>query len=232
VHGGKGVSPADVAEVQRDAREARSYYRVKVPICDRGRVTVRVLDRSKGAVAAQTHVSNVPVFRIDVFAGGTPWERTPSAYRTVILLHEWYHVLQFTYLDCGPPACRTLHGHLPDWLIEGSAVYESLRAADDLHVLPFALARSGEVRVAATDHDPLERLSEIRTPGANYAVAFAAAELLSTLGGRGALTRFWHQAGATGRWQDAFRRVFHRSVEAFYRRFAAYRSGGFRASGT
>jgi len=228
VRGGRGVSSADVAEVGRDAREARSFYRAKVPLCDRGRVVVRVLGRSKGLVAAQTHVSDVPAFRIDVFTGGAAWARTPSSYRTVIVLHEWYHVLQFAELDCGPPMCRALRGHVPDWLIEGSAVYESLRAADDLQVLPYGLSRSAEIRIAAADHEPLERLEDIRVPGANYAVAFAAAELLSSLGGRDALRRFWERAGASGRWQDAFRQVFHRSVDAFYRRFAAYRAAGFR----
>jgi hypothetical protein len=223
-----GVSQTDLADVRRGARAARAYYRARVPICDPGKVAVHVLDRSKGNVAAQTHVSDVPDFRIDVFAHGLAWERTPSAYRSIIMLHEWYHVLEFSFLDCGPPECRGLRGHVPDWLIEGAAVYESLRAADDLHIVFYSLTRQTQIRIAGTDHEPLSRLTNITSPGSNYSVAFAAVDLLAALGGRSSLERFWRAAGATGGWKGAFQRAFHVSVDAFYQRFAAYRARGFR----
>jgi hypothetical protein len=223
-----GVAQADVADVQRGAREARSYYRVRVPVCDPGKVSVHVLDRSKGTIAAQTNVSDVPDFRIDVFAHGPAWEQTPSVYRSIILLHEWYHVLEFSFLACGPPECQGLRGHIPDWLVEGAAVYESLQAADDLHIIFFSLTRPTQIRIAGSDHVPLDRLTHITTPGGSYSVGFAAVELLVALGGRGSLERFWRVTGATGRWMGAFRRAFGVSVAAFYRRFAAYRADGFR----
>jgi hypothetical protein len=223
-----GVSQADLADVQRGAREARSFYRVRVPVCDPGKVAIHVLDRSKGTIAAQTNVSDVPDFRIDVFAHGPAWEQTPSVYRSIIMLHEWYHVLEFSFLVCGPPECRGLRGHVPDWLVEGAAVYESLHAADDLHIIFFGLTRQTQIRVAGSDHEPLDRLTHITTPGASYSVGFAAVELLVALGGRGSLERFWRVAGATGRWMGAFQRAFRLSIAAFYRRFAAYRADGFR----
>jgi hypothetical protein len=224
----QGASKADLADVQRGARAARSYFRAQVPICDRGTVAVHVLGRSKGNVAAQTHVDDVPDFRIDVFAHGLAWERTPSAYRSIIVLHEWYHVLEFSFLDCGPPECRGLRAHVPDWLVEGAAVYESLRAADDLHIVFYSLTRQTQIRTAGTNHEPLSRLTHITSPGSSYSVAFAAVELLVSLGGRSSLERFWRRTGATGGWKGAFERAFHVSVDTFYQRFAVYRAGGFR----
>jgi hypothetical protein len=224
----QGVSHADLADVRRGVRAARSYYRAQVPICDPGKVAVHVVDRSKGNVAAQTHVSDVPDFRIDVFAHGLAWQRTPSAYRSIIMLHEWYHVLEFSFLDCGPPECRGLRGHVPDWLVEGAAVYESLRAADALHIIFYSLTRQTQIRIAGTDHDPLSRLTHITSPGSNYSVAFAAVDLLVALGGRSSLARFWRGTGATGGWKGAFERAFHVSTGAFYERFAVYRATGFR----
>jgi hypothetical protein len=224
----KAVPGSDLADVERAAREARSYYRVRVPVCDPGKVAVHVLSRSKGAIAAQTHVSDVPDFRIDVFAHGPAWQRTPSAYRAIILLHEWYHVVEFSFLDCGPPECRGLRGRVPDWLVEGAAVYASLQAADDLHIIFYSLTRANQIRIAETDHEPLDRLTDISSPGSNYSVAFAAVELLVALGGHDALERFWRTAGATGGWKGAFERAFHLPLDAFYRRFASYRANGFR----
>jgi hypothetical protein len=222
------VPAADLADVQRGLRAARSYYRATVPICDPGKVGVHVLSRSKGNIAAQTHVSEIPDFRIEVFAHGPAWQQTPTAYRSIIMLHEWYHVLEFSLLDCGPPECHGLRGHVPDWLIEGAAVYGSLRAADDLHIIFYSLTRATQIRIAATDHEPLDHLTHITSPGTNYAVAFAAVELLVALAGRSSLERFWREAGATGGWQGAFQRAFHVSIDAFYRRFAGYRARGFR----
>jgi hypothetical protein len=223
-----GVSSADRADVERGAREARDYFRVQVPICDPGKIAVRVLERSKGNIAAETHVNDVPDFRIDVFAHGLAWERTSSASRSIIMLHEWYHVLQFSFLDCGPPECHFLRGHVPDWLIEGGAVYASLKAADDLHIAFYSITRANQIRIASTDHEPLSSLTQISSPGTNYSVAFAAVELLSSLGGRASLQRFWQLAGKTGGWKLAFSRVFHLTIDRFYGRFAAYRAAGFR----
>src|SRR5207249_3719027 len=79
----RGVPADRLTEVRRAATEARDFYRVQVPVCRLGRVDVRVLDRSKGNVAAQTHVDHVPRFRIDVFASGPAWARTPFALRAV-----------------------------------------------------------------------------------------------------------------------------------------------------
>ena len=221
-----GVPKAALRDVRRGSEIARDAFNVEVPICEPGKVRVQVLNRVKGAVAGQTRVENAPNFQIEIFARGA-FARTPPSFRPVVLIHEWYHVLEFAFIDCGKECLPLVH-RVPDWLIEGAAVEESLSAAADRHIGFYSFFRIGQIAQADRVKRDLEDLSSIRLP--EYGLAFAAVELLVARHGHDALEAFWERTGATGDWERAFRRVFGEGVERYYREFDAYRSNGFRRS--
>lgn len=225
VHAREGVSSDELQDVQRGVRLAQDAYPAKIPTCEKGEVRVEVLDRDRGSVAGQTIVQNAPDFRIEIFAKGA-FGRTPSAYRPIVILHEWYHVLQFAFIDCGE-RCLPLSEPIPDWLIEGAAVEESLAEAADLHIGFYSFFRAGEIAQAERVEETLESLSKIRLPGDRYGLAFAAVEQLVAEHGHGSLERLWARTGATGDWELAFRETFGQPVARFYRDFESYRAAGF-----
>jgi hypothetical protein len=222
----EGVASDQLRDVQQGVRFARDAYRAKVPTCEKGEVRVEVLDRDRGGVAGQTIVQNAPDFKIEIFAKGA-FGRTASAYRPIVILHEWYHVLQFAFIDCGE-RCLPLSQPVPDWLIEGAAIEESLAEAADLHIGFYTFFRAGEITQAERVEETLESLSKIRLPGDRYGLAFAAVELLVSEHGRGSLERLWARTGDTGDWELAFRETFGEPVARFYRDFETYRAAGFR----
>jgi hypothetical protein len=221
------VTAADERVVVAGLRLARSYFDVRVPGCDRGMVAVTVLERENERFAAGTFVHGAPQFEIEVYAGGGAWTRMPRSQVSILMLHEWYHVVQASYLRCPPPRCREQDRPVPAWLIEGSAEYEAAQAAQDERLIFYSFIRRAELARAVHVETPLERLDEART-SADYGLSFAAVEFLVDGPGSRALLRFWEEAGATGRWQPAFARAFGTSTGRFYRAFAAYRARGFR----
>ena len=222
-----GVDPGVVHDVREGVALAHRAFRAMVPSCERGSVRIVVLDRDHGSVAAQTLVQAAPRFTMQVFGRGA-FERTPSSFRPIVILHEWYHVLQFSFLDCGEH-CLPPSEPVPDWLIEGAAVEESLSEAARLHLGFYSFFRTGEIAQAERVDDPLRSLDKIRLPGKNYALAFAAVELLVAQHGHASLERLWARTGATGDWRAAFKRTFGETVGGFYQEFETYRANGFRA---
>ncbi|HEV8565112.1 MAG TPA: hypothetical protein VGR41_09355 [Actinomycetota bacterium] len=227
VHAQSGVGADELQDVRQGVRLAQDAYRAKIPTCEKGTIRVEVLERDRGSVAGQTLVQNAPDFKMQIFAKGA-FGRTPSAFRPIVLLHEWYHVLQFALIDCGK-GCLPLSEPVPDWLIEGAAVEESLSEAADLHISFYSFFRAGEIAQAERVEETLESLAKIRLPGDRYGLAFAAVELLVAQHGHGSLERLWARTGTTGAWQLAFRRTFEEPVARFYREFETYRANGFRA---
>jgi hypothetical protein len=226
VHAKNGVAADLLEDVQQGVRLAQDAYRAKIPTCEKGGVDVEVLDRDRGSVAGQTLVQDAPQFTIEIFAKGAFGE-TPLTFRPIILLHEWYHVLQFAFIDCGE-RCLPLSEPVPDWLIEGAAVEESLSEAADLQISFYSFFRAEEIAQAERVDETLESLSKIRLPGDRYGLAFAAVELLVVQHGHRSLQRLWARTGATGDWQVAFRRTFGEPVARFYREFESYRANAFR----
>ena len=221
------VTAADERVVASALRLARRHFDVRVPKCEPGNVSASVLDRTNDQFAAGTFVSAAPHFRIEIYAGGRAWARTPPAQVPLTILHEWYHVLQHSLLSCDPPRCRVQPGPIPGWLIEGGAEFAAVQAARDER-LPFSsLLRRSELDRAAQVHIPLQRIHEIRT-SAEYGLAFAAVELLVRRADPDALMRFWRRAGSSGSWERAFADAFGTTPARFYRAFAAYRARGFR----
>ncbi len=220
------VTAQDERVVAAGLRLAQGHFDVRVPECDPGEVRVSVLDRENDRFAAGTFVDDVPDFRIDVYAGGSAWQQTPRSQVPLLMLHEWYHVLQYSFLQCGEPGCTPQDRPVPEWLIEGSAEYAAAQAAQDERVIFFSFVRRYELTRAAQVDTPLQRMHQVRT-GADYGLAFAAVELLVQDAGSGALLDFWEDAGSRGRWEAAFPDAFGTTTARFYRTFAAYRARGF-----
>ena len=220
------VTAQDERVVAEGLRLAQGHFDVRVPECEPGAVRASVLDRENDRFAAGTFVSDAPEFRIEVYAGGSAWQQTPRPQVPLLMLHEWYHVLQYSFLQCGEPGCTPQVRPVPEWLIEGSAEYAAAQAAQDERVIFFSFVRRYELTRAAQVDTPLQRLHQVRT-GGDYGLAFAAVELLVQDAGSGALLDFWEAAGSRGRWKAAFPDAFGTTTARFYRTFAAYRARGF-----
>jgi hypothetical protein len=219
------VTSDDERVVSAALRLAQSAYEVRVPECEPGDVQAVVLDRANERFAAATFVTDAPHFRIQIYAGGSAWRRTPRSQIPIIMLHEWYHVVQYSFLGCG--RCHAQVHNVPEWLIEGSAEYAAARAAQDQRILFYSFIRRYEVFRAEQVATPLERMGQART-SAEYGLSFAAVELLVSKSGPGSLLEFWQKSGETGRWEAAFPDAFGTSPAAFYKDFARYRAAGFR----
>lgn len=222
-----GSVTADDEQVVTSAlRLSQRHFDVRVPGCEAGGVTASVLDRESERFAAGTVVNGAPQFEIEVYAGGSAWARTPRSQVPLIMLHEWYHVVQYSFLGCDPPRCHAQDHPIPAWLIEGSAEYEAARAAKDERLIFYSFIRRYELLRAAQVETPLQRIIEART-SAHYGLSFAAVELLVQGRGPDALMDFWEAAGSSGRWESAFPDAFGTTPTRFYRTFAAYRARGF-----
>lgn len=214
--------------MRRALLSARRYFDVRLPQCRPGSVRAIVTDRASGDFAAVTSVRRVPRFQIRVLTGGSPWQQTPRAQIPVVMLHEWYHVLQYSFLRCAAPRCHEQVQPVPDWLIEGGAEYAAARAAQDLGAVPDGFIRGYKLARAAQNDTALQRLRLVRS-GSDYGLAFAAVELLMSQTPPRALLDLWRRAGTTGRWAATFSEVFGHAPSAFYGLFSAHRLRGFRA---
>jgi hypothetical protein len=220
------VTAQDERVVTAALRLAQGHFDVRVPECQPGDVSASVLDQENEHFAAGTFVQDVPHFRIEVYAGGTAWAHTPRSQVPFIMLHEWYHVVQYSFLECDPPRCQHQVNPIPAWLIEGSAEFAAAEAAQDERIIFFSFIHRYELIRAEQVDTPLERLDDART-GSDYGLAFAAVDLLVDETGSGALMDFWREAGSTGRWERAFPHAFGTTPTRFYRTFTAYRARGF-----
>ena len=221
------VSAQDERVVESALHLAQQHFDVRVPECEAGDVTASVLDQDNDRFAAGTFVTDAPHFRIEVYAGGSSWDRIPRLQVPVIMLHEWYHVVQYSFLECDPPRCHAQVRPIPAWLIEGSAEYAAAQAAQDERLIFYSFIRRSELARAVQVDTPLQSLREART-SADYGLSFAAVELLVGTEGTRPLQEFWEAAGSSGRWEAAFPDAFGTTPARFYRTFAAYRARGFR----
>jgi hypothetical protein len=222
------VPEAVAAEVGRDTETARSAYPIETSVCGRGRVRTVVSARTSGEVAANTRSNGDGTFTIHIWTGGPPWQDAPAGLRPLILLHEWYHVVQFSFLDCTVGTDPCLPGsRLPLWLLEGSAQYEAERIGGAMGIGGgYEARRATEIREAALVPTSLRRLRPVT--GSAYGLAFAAVELLVARAGHASLVRFWRLTRRTGTWRSAFRTAFGSSVVRFEAAFERYRAAGFR----
>jgi len=118
--------------------------------------------------------------------------------------------------------------HIPDWFVEGTAEYESVRAAATLGKAPFASERAKRLATARTGASkPLQRIYFLKTYE-QYTVAFSAVDYLISGSSEQALRDFWPLIAQTGNFTKAFTKAFGMSPDDFYDGFATYRRNGYR----
>ncbi|MEP7059803.1 MAG: hypothetical protein ABI828_03645, partial [Actinomycetota bacterium] len=161
---------------------------------------------------------------------GGGWPLLRQRQKLQILLHEWYHVVQFPFRTCSQYAsrCPVPTVHIPDWFIEGTAEYESVRAAATLGKAPFRAERAKRLAIAVFEtSEALQRMRDLDTY-AQYTVAFGAVDYLISKSSEQALRAFWPQIADTGNFTKAFTTAFEMTLGEFYRGFSRYRAHGYR----
>lgn len=217
--------PGSAQRVARQGTDlAIKAYDLKLPDCEEWKVTVDLILKSDPHVIATTR-PDPPDFTITVFASGLYWFGATGSQKLITMLHEWYHVLQFSLFECR--SCSNVRP--PTWMLEGAAVYESYRQADDLRISSYASRRSNELFFARRTHLQLRSLSSKVKTADEYSVSFLAIEDLVRIAGGSAhsLIDFWSELGRTGKLADSFQHAFGISLPSFYRRFQAYANRGY-----
>ena len=226
---GASLPKADKLLIRRATETARTYYDIAVPACPDPSVVTHVVNGSQGNIAALATATDRGSSTVFVFAGGA-WPTLTQPQKLQILLHEWYHVVQIPFRTCSQytSECPYPTVHIPGWFSEGTAEYESVRAAATLGKAPFATEQAKRLAVARTyTSQPLQRLISL-TSYEQYAVAFGAVDYLISKTSEQALRDFWPLIAKTGNFTKAFTQAFGMSPASFYAGFATYRANGFR----
>ncbi len=226
---GAALAEADRLLIHRATDTARTYYDIAVPACPDPSVVTHVVNGSNGNIAALAAPTDRGSSTVFVYAGGA-WPTLTQPQKLQILLHEWYHVVQFPFRTCSQytSECPYPTVHIPGWFVEGTAEYESVRAAATLGKAPFAAERAKRFAVARTyTSEPLQRMISL-TSYEEYTVAFGAVDYLVSKTGEPALRDFWPLVAKTGNFTKAFTQAFGISPDTFYAGFAKYRANGYR----
>jgi hypothetical protein len=225
---GAGLPKADKELIHRATETAREYYDIQVPACPDPSVVTHVVNGSNSNIAALATFTDRGSATVFVYAGGA-WPTLTQPQKLQILLHEWYHVVQFPFRTCSryTSECPGPTVHIPDWFIEGTAEYESVRAAASLGKAPFGPARRKRLAVARTETSkPLQHMRYLSTYQ-QYTVAFGAVDYLLSNSSEQALRDFWPLIAHTGNFTKAFTTAFGISPGDFYAGFARYRAHGY-----
>lgn len=225
---GSGLPKADKLLIRRATATASRYYDIPVPACPDPSVVTHVVNGASGSIAALATPTDRGSATIFVFAGGA-WPLLTPAQKVQILLHEWYHVVQFPFRSCSQYSsdCPIPTVHIPDWFIEGTAEYESVRAAATLGKTPFATERARRLAIARTETSKaLQKMGTLEN-FSQYAVAFGAVDLLISSSGERALRAFWPLLASSGNFTSSFTKAFGTTPKGFYERFAVYRQHGY-----
>ena len=226
---GAALATADKLLIHRATETARTYYDIAVPACPDPSVVTHVVNGSDGTIAALASATDRGSSTVFVFAGGA-WPTLTQPQKLQILLHEWYHVVQIPFRTCSQytSECPYPTVHIPGWFVEGTAEYESVRAAATLGKAPFAAERAKRLAVARTyTSKPLQRMISL-TSYEEYTVAFGALDYLISQTSEQALRDFWPLIAKTGNFTKAFTQAFGMSPDALYAGFAKYRANGYR----
>ncbi len=195
------VPRSDRTDVRQASLRARAYYHVSTSSCAQERVVVFAHASSNRHAIALTHGWS----SIEVFTKTASWLAASSTDRMVVMLHEWYHVVQARLASAG-------FSKVPIWLIEGSAEWSARKAASDIGLFAtFDVPRASELALARFAAVTLARWKRFATPK----------------DGRQRLLRFFKLMGERFAWPAAFRRAFGITARRFMRSFSAYRNRGF-----
>ncbi len=160
--------------------------------------------------------------RFYIFTGDPVWADAGRAERSMVAMHELFHVLEEEGLRVPLPIAQR-----PWWMIEGAADFMAQRAAADNAMINPAIYDQVNRAVArgAPDLSALEG-SPNGNITSNYLLANLAVQYLADKHSLQSVLHYFEQAGAL-EWHVAFRNAFDQTVEDFYGDFAGYRAGGF-----
>jgi hypothetical protein len=165
-----------------------------------------------------------------IFTGAFWWPSGTNESRTIIVVHEWFHVLQNQL--AGPAG---VIGNTPDsavprggprWLIEGSAVWFANSVLTSLGGSYANWAAGERASLQAAARNAGYPLSSVETwtgmravSGNGYQLGYAAVAALVRMTGAASLAKFWQGIGGGATWQASFELAFGMSVAAFYESF-------------
>lgn len=145
--------------------------------------------------------------------------------RSLVLVHEYVHVLQHQLAAGGPWG--------PAWLSEGVAVYGEALHRAVIEQGPTANEGLYERRRKEAAHlaslagiPPLRGLERVDDPAEriHYRLGFLAADWLAQRAGAEALLGYYRRLPSGEGWQQAFEGAFGLTVDDFYAAFEAYRA--------
>ena len=123
---GDGVSDEDASYVREGIALARSYqYSALMSEIDQD-IEVRILARSD--LGEPAIVAYSAPGEIVVYAGSAGWVRSPPAVRIQIVVHEYIHVIERSWLPDTPTPIAM-------WLIEGMSEYFSDQAVAGINIV-------------------------------------------------------------------------------------------------
>ena len=143
--------------------------------------------------------------------------------------HEWFHTVQRQLV--GNPTPESIADPAafagPEWLVEGSATYVSLRTALPEAFLDPAFAQlKARLRGRFMDLGRLETYASRATDLEEmYDNGTYAVYLLTQQSGGRSLTRFYEAIGLGQPWKTAFATAFGETPDAFYQRYATLADG-------
>ena len=227
--GEERTSEADRRLIRAAAQQARSYFDLQGDSCERRTINVVAeFGTEAGGVRSDTSLMLNP--RSPLWLASSPEDRY------VIVVHEYYHLLQMYSISLIGPG-PTPVDIPPAWFMEGSAEVAAVWVAsqsgitslDEQHGPRLYSARHG-------DFGPLEDYSsqaavvQLVSGGMPYpyGLFFLAVDYLVGPEGLERLERFWTALGRGVGVNEAFRMVFGETLDDFYIRFAQYRASGFR----
>lgn len=180
-------------------------------------------NRSARIVAARDHI---------VVVANPAWYGLEDGTRTIVLAHEYFHVLQNVRSGPLPPATsRDAVGAAgPLWLREGGGHYAQWKIGEDLGAACVGVEEHRLGAMSASTSVPLShlharaRFDEAGTDEAHVVAALAVRELAETRGDA-SLLAFFDELGRGVAWPEAFRAAFGTDASAFEAAFDASRAG-------
>ena len=132
-----------------------------------------------------------------------------SGVNSLILSHEYFHVLQGELSENSPIAT-------PRWLVEGSAVYESM-----LYSGVWERYRPAAVVLSANNDGALRDLEQFDLADAPHAYGLGAlaSEWLAEQTGGNPQVKYWQLLAGSATWEEAFESAFGIAVDESYEAF-------------
>lgn len=218
-----GVSQAEQDVIRSGVMLAQSYFLSNFSWAPTQTVRVIVRAGTNGPIQAQAQGT-----QITVYAGNSDWQRFGPEFKRKVLVHEFFHVMQ--YFLGWIPSNQQVTSAL--WLLEGSAEYVGYLAAYAAQGVNSVDQLRGCHQFRVSNGIRIPRLSELEGQGFNdvsrqgapvYSIGYLAAEKAVETNGMRSLSTFGI-AAASSAWQDAFLRAFGSPLNAFYDSFEQYRA--------